>query len=387
MLTKPHPSDYNLCMSGSVRKNRDNFFIDLSWKGERLRLFCGLDGNPLYSRRQADRLLERIRSEIENHSFNPKNYIKRELKALRLDGYAAAWLRRQERRLEAGEISHGYMRELRATVKNHLIPHLGDKDIRALNKGHIDDFLLELTVSPKSKKNILGVLRSIFTNAIDRGDLLHVPKFSKVKVADPVVKWIDSDAQDAILAQITSLMWNAYFSFLVHMGCRPSEARALRWEEVDLEKKIVTIRAGMDLNHYRATTKEQDVRILPLAPEAIVALRSIPRGIGYVFHRDGKPFTSQRVQQLWRQATTAAGIDIPLYQGTKHSMGCRARLEGVPLDVIQDWFGHKSAVSTRRYAKIQLGAMVVMHRHEKVVRLPKAAARQQTKNDTENDKL
>jgi integrase len=41
----------------------------------------------------------------------------------------------------------------------------------------------------------------------------------------------------------------------------------------------------------------------------------------------------------------------------------------VPLDVIQDWFGHKSAASTRRYAKIQLGAMAVMHRQEKVVEI------------------
>jgi hypothetical protein len=37
--------------------------------------------------------------------------------------------------------------------------------------------------------------------------------------------------------------------------------------------------------------------------------------------------------------------------------------------VIQDWFGHKSASSTRRYAKIQLGAMTVMHRQEKVVEI------------------
>lgn len=367
-------------MSGSVRQNRgrDNFFIDLTWKGERLRLFCGLDGNPLYSKRQADRLLERIRSEIENDSFNPKNYIKRELKALRLDEYATKWLRRQERRLEAGEISHGYMREIKATVKNHLIPHLGGKDIRTLNKGHLDDFLLELTVGPKSKKNILGVLRAIFTDAVDREDLLKVPKFPKVNVPDPVVRWIDAEAQDAILAQIKDPMWKAYFTFLVHMGCRPSEARALRWEDVDFERGewgVLTIRAGMDMNHYRPTTKEKDVRILPLAQEAADALRTIPRGLGYVFHLNGRPFTIQRVQKWWRRAATAAGIDITLYNGTKHSMGCRARLEGVPLDVIQDWFGHKSAASTRRYAKIQLGAMTVMHRQEKVVELKKRVKR------------
>jgi integrase len=258
-------------MSGSVRQNRDKFLIDISWHGERYRLCSDREGNPFFSERQANRVLERIRSEIDGKEFNPKNYIKRELKALRLDEYALAWLRRQERRLEAGEISHGYMREIRATVKNHLIPHLGTRDIRALNKGHLDDFLLDLAVGPKSKKNILGVLRAIFTDAVDREDLLKVPKFPRVNVPDPVVRWIDAQAQDAILAQIKHPMWKAYFTFLVHMGCRPSEARALRWEDVDFDRAVLTIRAGMDMNHYRPTTKEKDVRILPLAQGALEA--------------------------------------------------------------------------------------------------------------------
>jgi integrase len=353
-------------MSGKVRHNRENFFIDLYWKGERIKLYSDKEGSPLYSERQANRLLERIRSEIDADEFNPKNYIKRELKALRLDTYVTVWLGRQKLRLEASEISYGYFREIQATVKNHLIPHLGTRDIRSMNKGHLDDFLVKLQVSPKSKKNILGVLRSIFTDAVDREDITRAPKFPRVTVADPVVRWIDAEAQDAILAQITSPMWKAYFTFLVHMGCRPSEARALRWEDVDFDKGLVTIRAGMDMNHYRPTTKEKDVRTLPLAPEAIEALRSVPRGLGYVFHLDGRPFSIQRVQKWWRRAADAAGIDIPLYQGTKHSMCCRARLEGVPLDVIQDWCGHKSAASTRRYAKLQLEAMKVMHRPQTV---------------------
>lgn len=368
-MTKPHPSDINFSMIGKVRRSRDNFLIDLHWKGERIRLCSDRDGNPFYSERQANRILERVNSEIDSGEFNPKNYVRRELKALRLDTYATAWLGRQRLRLEAGEISHGYFREIRATVNNHLIPHLGTRDIRSMNKGHLDDFLVKLQVSSKSKKNILGVLRSIFTDAVDREDITRAPKFPRVTVADPVVKWIDVEAQDAILAKITSPMWKAYFTFLVHMGCRPSEARALRWEDIDFDKGLVTIRAGMDMNHYRPTTKEKDVRTLPLAREAVEVLRTLPRGIGFVFHINGKPFSIQRVQKWWRRAADAAGIDIPLYQGTKHSMGCRARLEGVPLDVIQDWFGHKSQASTRRYAKLQLEAMKVMHRQEKVVNL------------------
>lgn len=376
MLTKPHPSAYNFCMAGKVRKNRENFYIDLHFRGERLKLYSDKEGVPYFSERHAARILERIRSEIDADEFNPKNYIKREIKALRLENYVVAWLGRQKLRLEAGEISHGYFAELRYAVHKHLIPHLGDRDIRHMNKGHLDDFLAKLKMSAKSKKNTLGVLRSVFTDAVDREEILRLPKFPKIEVGDPQIRWLDPEAQDAILEQFKDPVRKAFFTFLVHLGVRPGEARALKWEDFDWTHETVTIHAAMDRSHYRPSTKEKDVRTLPLPGEVIGPLKDIwPTSTrplsGFVFTFRGAPFGKQAVYEWWTKAAKTVGYDISLYQGTKHSLGCRARLQGVPLDVIQDWFGHKSAASTRRYAKIQVESLKVMHRKEKVVELRK----------------
>lgn len=367
------PLPYNFSMLGKVRRNRENFYIDLHWRGERFRLFSDKDGNPFYSERQANRILERINSEIDSDDFNPKNYIRREIKALRLDNYALAWIERQKLRLDTGEISHGYFRELRSVVHNHLIPNLlGTRDIRSMNKGHLKDFRDSLEVSAKSKKNILGVLRSIFTDALDREDIIRVPEFPQVKVGDPQIHWLEPEAQDEILAQFTDPVRKAFFHLLVHMGMRPGEARALRWDDIDFNRQVMTIHAAMDLNHYRPTTKEKDVRDdLPIPPEVVASLKNLkeqaPRNPGgFIFTFRGKPFSKQRVGKWWRQAATAAGYDIPLYQATKHSLCCQARARGVSLDVIQDWCGHKSAESTRRYAKIMTETLKVMHRQQNV---------------------
>ena len=359
-------------MAGKVRRNRENFYIDLHWKGERIRLFSDKEGSPLYSERQANRLLERIRSEIDAGEFNPKNYIQRELKALRLGNYVTAWLRRQEGRLQVGEISYGYFREMRSVVRNYLIPHLGNKDIRTLTKGNLNDFLLELTVGAKTKKNIMGMLRAIYTDAMDREDIARVPSFPKVKTADPQVRWIEPEAQDAILAQFTDPVRRAFFAVLVHMGIRPGEARALTWADIDLEHDLLHIHAAMDLGHFRMTTKEQDERWLPIPAELKEILSGLERGLGHVFTLGGRPYAQQRIGKWWRKAAAAAGYDIPLYMATKHSLGVRARLAGVPLDVIQDYFGHKSVESTRRYAKIQTETFKKMHRQTPVTEIKKA---------------
>ena len=367
-------------MAGKIRRNRENFYIDLPWRGQRIRLFSDREGNPLYSERQAARLLERIRSEIDAEEFNPKNYIKRELKALRLDTYAQAWVGRQKLRLEAGEISHGYYNFLQGTVRCHIIPHLGSRDIRSFTKGILEDFLVMVPGSPKTKKNILGVIRAIFADAQDREDILKIPKFPKITVAEPQVRWLDPEAQDAILEQFADPVRKAFFTFLVHMGVRPGEGRGLRWEDIDWERKTVTIHAAMDLNHYRPTTKEKDVRTLPLPDEVITSLKGLPRSLsGFAFTFRGKPFGKQAVYEWWQKASTAAGHNIPLYQGTKHSKGCQARLQGIPLDVIQDWFGHKSAASTRRYAKLQVETLKIMHRQQTVSKIEDARKKSNNK--------
>lgn len=255
---------------------------------------------------------------------------------------------------------------MRSVVRNYLIPHLGSKDIRTLTKGHLDDFLRKLTVGAKTKKNIMGMLRAIYTDAIDREDITRVPKFPKVKTADPQVKWIDPEAQDIILAQFKDLVRRAFFAVLVHMGIRPGEARALKWEDIDLEHDLLHIHAAMDLGYFRMTTKEQDERWLPIPLELKEILGGLKRGIGYVFTLRERPYAQQRIGKWWRQAAAAAGYDIPLYMATKHSLGVRARLAGVPLDVIQDYFGHKSVQSTRRYAKIQTETFKKMHRPQTV---------------------
>jgi hypothetical protein len=135
------PDKYNFCMKGKVRQDKKsgNHYIDLHWKAERIRLFSDRDGNPLYSERQAARLLERIRSEIDYNDFDPKNYVKRELKALAWPNYLDAWVERQEARREAEEISREYLRMIRSLCTHHIKDMFGNRSIRDLTKGIIDD--------------------------------------------------------------------------------------------------------------------------------------------------------------------------------------------------------------------------------------------------------
>ena len=91
--------------------------------------------------------------------------------------------------------------------------------------------------------------------------------------------------------------FGALVKFLLYTGARLGEALALRWSDVDLERKIVTIRQ----------TKTEGVRTAVLPGLVVEALDSLARD-GRVFY----PLTKgSRLYGMLADAEKAAGVTIP----------------------------------------------------------------------------
>ncbi len=331
------------------------YYIDIHWKGERLRIFTGKDGYPLAHWEGTERQLNAMRHEIDLGRFDPKEYQSREIRTLQFDNYCRAWQERREKELHKGLISLGYFTELRAYTHRYFIPYFDRRSIRDLREAHIEDFRNSLPdhLSHKTIFNIMGVLRKIFRDAHRRKDILLLPFFPKIPKGDPVTRWISEEDQRAVLSQMKDPIRRAFYLFLIWQGCRPGEARALRWENVDLKGGIVTICAAFDRENFKPYTKEKDFRPLPLHPEVKEALLNLPRNIaGWVFTYRGQPITQWMASAYWRRAAKKAGVQISCYEGTRHSLASQAINEGVPESIIGKMLGHKSPVSTKRYAKL-----------------------------------
>jgi integrase len=377
-LTFWHPPAYNFCMAGKIRTKQKcpkcggkfageplrchtcltiptRYFLDVPWKGERLKIYTGKDSHPLAHWEGAQRLLESIRHEVDTGKFDPKEYQSRELTSLRFNNYAQAWLDRREKELKRGLIALGYFTELKAYVHRYYIPFFDRKSIRDIREAHIEDFRDSLPehLSHKTIFNIMGVLRKLFRDAYRRKDTLILPEFPKIPKGEPVTHWIDEAAQDLVLAQMKDPIRRAFYLFLMKQGCRPGEARALRWEHVDLKNGIVTICAGFDRENFKNYTKERDVRPLPLHPEVWETLANLPRNIaGWVFTYRGEPITQWMASAYWRRAAKKAGVKVSCYEGTRHSLASQAINRGCPDGKISKMLGHKSSASTKRYAKL-----------------------------------
>src|SRR3990167_2406157 len=77
---------------------------------------------------QAIRVLEFIDYEIEEGVFDPRKYGNREVAdQLKFRHFVnKVFIPNEKRRLEIGEISPGYFKDIKSLTKNHLVPALGD---------------------------------------------------------------------------------------------------------------------------------------------------------------------------------------------------------------------------------------------------------------------
>jgi len=338
------------------------YYLDLYWKKQH-KLYSDQDGYPITSWEQASRLLAHIRYEIDREqkskgkfTFDPRNYVKRDLKTLRFESFIRTWLERRQKEIDRGHLSRGYLRSVKSYTVNHLIPFFGAVNIREINEGMIEDFRDQLPVSlaTKTAANILGLLRKVLQDAHRRQDIERVPFFPKVEIGDPDIRWLDAEDQVRVLEHIADLVRRAFFIFSFHQATRPGEARALRWPDIDFRRDQVTIRGAMDEEVYRPFTKERDCRVLPLHPEVRRALEALPRDItGFVFTFRGNPLNHKLIYRTWCRAAAVAGIDVTCYQGTRHSGASQAINAGVHPKVIQAFLGHKDARSTARYSHLR----------------------------------
>jgi integrase len=101
------------------------------------------------------------------------------------------------------------------------------------------------------------------------------------------------------------LQYYKYVSFLWLTGCRPSEAIALKWENVDLRRKVIifceaqVVAGGKTV--LKQSTKTEARRTFPINEGLESLLKSIPHQKGFVFLNDkGNPINRAALNVVWK---------------------------------------------------------------------------------------
>jgi integrase len=140
---------------------------------------------------------------------------------------------------------------------------------------------------------------------------------------------------------------NGYLRAIVitalNTGMRKAEILNLRWSDVDLKNRKITI----------VNTKNNESRVIPINQTLYQELlRLFEKSQGeYVFaNRDGRPFGD--IKRGFSSALKKAKIEDFRFHDLRHTFGSYLVMEGVNLKTVQQVMGHKDIRLTLRYSHL-----------------------------------
>jgi integrase len=162
------------------------------------------------------------------------------------------------------------------------------------------------------------------------------------------------------------------FEIALHTGARRSEQYNLRWSDVDLVKRRISLRL----------TKNGDTRHVPLNAAALGAfkeLRGDTCGEGSVFIGErGVPLKKPRY--WWDAAVTEAKLADFHWHDLRHTFASRLVMAGVDLRTVAQLLGHRTLQMVMRYSHLSQS-----HEMAAVERLCNTGQGNEKRSDTRSD--
>lgn len=167
-------------------------------------------------------------------------------------------------------------------VYNYIIPYVGNYNVKKLNKKVFQDLILNLhkkSLSNKTIKDIIMVIKSSLRKVFEENKIksfslkLVYPKEKNTKTMNVLSKNEQHILMEYIIKNISDKNVGILLSLLC--GLRIGEVCALKWENIDLENKIIHITKTIQ----RIYIKENNTilsKVVITNPKTIKSNRDIP---------------------------------------------------------------------------------------------------------------
>jgi integrase len=244
----------------------------------------------------------------------------------------------------------------------HLKPRFGEKTFDAISPFDVEKMKLELKkgtskqgkpYSQATIKHQLVLLNRIYNLAKRWGVYEGANPMDRVEVPKLDNKITEYFAEEELVRLMETLdKWHnrdsvAFVKFALFTGLRRGELFKLTWDDVDLERGMVTLREP----------KGKKTQTLFISPQAIEILQELDRSSPFVFPgKGGKQRTD--FKGPWLRIRKAAGLPENFrFHGLRHNFASRLVSNGVDLLVVKELLTHKDFKTTQRYAHLSPGAL------------------------------
>ena len=308
-------------------------------------------------------------------------------------GEVSAALRRQ---LQLRGSRPSYLENCESMDRIHISPVVGTMPVADIEPADIEAVaqpMLSKGLSPKTVRNVLTYVYSVFEYGIERGlvsanPVRHVTRPGRRRQGDmsPDLRFLTVEELEAVIRAIPDEVvvrepaptrkgrpgpapppppdvLGPVLRVLVltaaMTGLRQSELLGLRWRDVDWNVQRIRVRNAF-VRGQHSTDGKSDLstrRSVPMADRIAGELDRWSRRSSYSADDDlvfahpetGNPLDRSKVTKRFKAACRAAGVPPIRFHDLRHTFGTRMAASGQPIRSIQEFLGHADVKTTQIY--------------------------------------
>ena len=280
----------------------------------------------------------------------------KEIKAWTLEDFAIEFFELKKNKIREHTLNRNIMH-----YNKHIAPYFGKNELEKITPFEIERWQNEL--EKKYKNSTIQKFRTIFSEILKKArnnDFIDKNPFEKVQnIKNKNVFEVNPFTEkelNKIISNANGYMRN-FIQFMVASGMRPGEIVALKWSDIDFERKKIDIKRTRIRSITRGEIKDGEVKtvssergadMLILAEEALLRQKELTSKYEYVFiNQSKKPFYSHDIIGLnFRKILKKSEIkERPLYN-LRHTFASQLISKGADITWVSKMLGHKDITIT-----------------------------------------
>jgi integrase len=279
----------------------------------------------------------------------------------------------------------------------HISPRLGSKSVDRVTIADVETVaaaMLDAGLAPKTVRNVITFMHSVFEHAIDRGwstqnpvRRASRPKRRRAGDANPDLQFLTVPELEAVLRAIPDEVVvraaaptrrgragsappvppdvlgpviRVVVLTAAMTGLRQSELLGLRWRDVDWTAQRIRVRNAWVRGEHSGEGKS-DLSTRRSVPMAGRLARELDRwsqrtlygaddNLVFAHPQSGRPLDRTKLTRRFKAACGDAGVRAVRFHDLRHTFATRLAASGQPMRTIQEFLGHADSKTTQIYA-------------------------------------
>lgn len=261
----------------------------------------------------------------------------------------------------------------------HLAPTIGRIPLVKLTVSDVERLLRAKTAAGLSPRRV-AMVRAVLRRALNRAIKTRMVPLNVAALADGPkqerhkISPLSPDQARAFMTAMAGHRLEGLFVVALTTGLRSGELRALRWQDIDLEARTLSVDAGLariEGRWQRVPPKSNaGTRTVPLIDRAALALRDhrkrqlverlaagsewIGNPFDLVFVSEvGTPLDGSNITHSYQRELARAGLPRQRLHDARHSCASFWIAAGVPIKQVADMLGHSQiSLTLNTYAHV-----------------------------------